>query len=125
MFTILTLYAVIVGWTLDYLVRAAVGEFERVTNSQSISSFRLLTDDPMRMAIWQAVAVIVTVWIVSKDLNAGLERAVKLLMPALFACLACMVIYSPVVGDFETAASLLLKLDFGSVSARTVVMAIG
>ena len=51
--------------------------------------------------IWHTVFMLMTVIVVARGVRRGLERAVTLLMPALFVMLLIMVGYAYVEGDFE------------------------
>jgi NSS family neurotransmitter:Na+ symporter len=62
---------------------------------------------------------------VGRGLKNGIERAVTILMPALFAMLLLMIGYAAVEGDFGTAISFLFSTDFSKIDSGTVLVAIG
>jgi NSS family neurotransmitter:Na+ symporter len=74
---------------------------------------------------WFVVFTVLTIFISSKGLHAGIEKAVKFMMPALFVMLLAMVVYSAVVGDFGRAISFLFKPDFSKITSEVVLAAFG
>lgn len=124
-FMLMLFYTTVAGWTLDYLARAAAGSFEGITADASRRMFEGLMSSPLRIGFWHTVVVILTVYINSRGLHAGIEKAVNVLMPALFAALLLMVGYSFSVGDMAAAASFLLSPDFSRVTGETFLMALG
>jgi NSS family neurotransmitter:Na+ symporter len=66
-----------------------------------------------------------TVIISARGLHAGIESAVKVMMPALFLMLVAMVVYAAVVGDFSQAVSFLFTPDFSKVDSKVILAAFG
>lgn len=124
-FMLMLFYTVVAGWTMDYLVRAAGGAFQGINAEQSKAMFDDLMSNPIRLGFWHTVVVVLTVYINSRGLKSGIEKAVNILMPALFVSLLLMVIYSGVVGDLGAAIEFLLTPDFSRVTANTLLMALG
>lgn len=124
-FMLMLFYTVIAGWTMDYLVRAATGAFQGITAEQSRAMFDSLTASPLRLGFWHTVVVLLTVYINSRGLKAGIEKAVNILMPALFVSLLLMVGYASSIGDIGAAVEFLLTPDFSLLKANTMLMALG
>ena len=124
-FMLMLFYTTIAGWTMDYLVRAASGSFNGITADRSQSMFDSLMADPLRLGFWHTVVVVLTVYINSRGLHAGIEKAVNVLMPALFVSMLLMVGYSLSVGDMAAAAQFLLTPDFSRLSGEIMLMALG
>lgn len=124
-FMIMLTYTVITGWTLDYFSMAIAGEFTAMTTEKSKSIFDSLMADPLRLIFWHTIVVIITVFVNSKGVQSGIEKAVKILMPALFVCLIIMVIYSSIVGDMSAALNFLLTPDFSQITGETFLLALG
>lgn len=124
-FLILTYYAVIAGWTMDYFVRALSDDFRGITANGSQNMFEGLKSSPLRLVFWQTVVIAVMVLVICRGVKAGIEKAVNILMPALFVCLITMVIYAAIAGDFAAGFKFLLKPDFSKVTAGTFLVAIG
>jgi len=124
-FVILSYYTVISGWTLDYFVRAATGSLENISATESGAMFSGLMNSPGRLLFWNTAVHLLIVLVVSQGVQAGIERAVKFLMPALFVTLIVMVIYGMVAGDMAAATRFLLEPDFSKVTFGTAMVAIG
>lgn len=124
-FMIMLTYTVVAGWTFDYFVRAASGSFSGITADGSKSMFDSLMADPWRLAFWHTVVVILTVYINSKGIKGGIEKAVNILMPSLFVCLLIMVGYALFIGDMGKTIEFLLTPDFSKINGSTMLMALG
>ncbi len=124
-FLIMTFYTVITGWTFDYFFLSIMGAFEGITGSQSDNMFADLTGNPLRLLFWHTVVNIIIVLILRRGVQAGLEKAVRFLMPILFISLFIMVIYALIAGDMTKTAKFLLEPDFSKVTAQTVMVAVG
>lgn len=124
-FLILTFYTLVAGWAADYLFRSVVDTFTGLTAETSRAAFDGLLASPWRLAFWQAVIIAVTVYISSRGITRGIERASLIMMPMLFAILILMAIYGATTGGFAEAARFLLEPDFSEVTPRTVLDAIG
>ena len=124
-FIILSYYTVISGWTLDYFVRAVSGAFDRIERTESDTMFALLLNNPWQLLFWNTVVHVLVYLVVRQGVQAGIERAVKVMMPALFLALVFMVGYGAVAGDMVAAVDFLLQPDFSKVTFQTVMVAIG
>jgi len=124
-FLMMLTYTVITGWTLDYFVKAISGELSNVDATSSKGIFDNLLADPVRLLFWHTVVVGITIFISSKGLKGGIEKAVNVLMPSLFICLIIMVIYSSIVGNMSAAFHFLLTPDFSQITAETFLLALG
>ena len=118
-------YTVVAGWTLDYIVTTARGTFVGLDAQGSEAAFRDLSTDPWRMGIGHAVFVVLTVAVVARGVQKGLEKAVRVLMPFLFVILVVLVGYAAVTADFTGALKFLFQPDFSKLSAAAILMAIG
>ncbi len=124
-FMIMLTYTVVAGWTFDYFIRAVTGSFNGINAVESKAMFDGLMADPWRLAFWQGVVVILTVYINSKGVQGGIEKAVNILMPALFSCLIIMVGYAFFMGDMAATVDFLLTPDFSKITSQTLLVALG
>lgn len=124
-FAILTFYAVIAGWAMDYFWRSITGGFKGLGAGDSRAMFDELLANPWRLALWQGIALALTAFITSRGLARGIERASFILMPMLFAILIILALYSATTGGFGRAAQFLFTPDFSEVTPRTFLIAIG
>jgi NSS family neurotransmitter:Na+ symporter len=124
-FMMMLFYTVIAGWTADYFVLALSGAFSELNSKGSNALYSGLLSSPFRLAFWHTVIVILTVYINSRGIHSGIEKAVTILMPALFVSLIMMVIYAAFVGDFGAAMDFLLTPNFSRLTAESLLVALG
>lgn len=124
-FVILSYYTVLSGWTLDYFVKASTGAFKGVDADATSSMFGALLGSPAKLMFWNTLVHILIILIIRQGVQAGIERAVKVLMPALFGAILIMVIYGIFAGDMATTLRFLLEPDFSKITFGTVMKAIG
>jgi NSS family neurotransmitter:Na+ symporter len=110
---------------LDYTVRAASGEFRGIDGPAAKQQFDQFLATPLQMLIWHTLFIVMTLSVVARGVNAGLEKANMILMPALFAILLILVGYSMAVGDFSRSAQFMFTPDFSKVTPVVVVSALG
>jgi NSS family neurotransmitter:Na+ symporter len=123
-FLIATYYSVIAGWTLAYILKAATG-FDGSTMAEVAQQFEELKNSPATMTLWHTVFMIISLIIVGRGLHAGIERTVKVLMPALFVMLLVMIGYAAVAGDMGAGIDFLFSTDFSKINADVILDAIG
>ncbi len=125
-FLILSYYSVIAGQALAYVFRAFSGVFEGVTPDGARSIYNALISDPERLLAWHTIFIIITMIVVARGVQGGLEKTVKFLMPALFAILLLLVGYSANTGVyFDQAVGFLFQADFSQLSSTAVLTAMG
>ncbi|NIL94113.1 MAG: sodium-dependent transporter [Woeseiaceae bacterium] len=121
----LSFYAVAGGWALAYTFKMAAGQLQGVDASQATLAFDVLNGSPGSLLPWSMAFLALTIFISARGLHAGIEKAVKLMMPGLFVMLIGIVIYAAFVGDFGRAAQFLFAPDFGKLDSKTVLAAFG
>ena len=124
-FLILSYYSVIAGWALAYVFRAGGGLFTGQTDDGIQSIFYLLVEDPEHLLAWHKLFLVMTMLVVSRGVRSGLERAVRLLMPALLILLLVLVGYALNSGGFDQGVRFLFEPDFSKLSANGVLIAMG
>ena len=122
---VLSFYSVIAGWTAAYLVKSVSGSMHGLSAAEVGQNFGAFLSNPGPMIVWHLAFTAVTVFIVSRGIRTGLERLVRVLMPALFLSLIALVIYAAVSGDFVTAITFLFSADFSKVTPLVVLAAVG
>ena len=125
LFLVLSFYSVIAGWTAAYLVKSASGSIAGLSAEEVGAGFYDFTHNSGQVIIWHFLFTAATIFIVSRGVKIGLERLVRVLMPALFITLIALVINSAIVGDFSTAFKFLFTADLGKLTAVVVLAAVG
>lgn len=124
-FLVLSFYSVIGGWTLYYVLTSAMGGLENITADASGALFNGFLADSWGLIGWHIAFMAITIFIVARGIQGGLEKAVTFLMPALFVLLVGLAIYSVTTGDGAAAIKFLFAPDFSKVNADVVLQALG
>lgn len=124
-FLILSFYSVIGGWAVSYIGTAASGKFSGRSAEGISTIFSSLLSDPGKLLIWHSVFMGLTMLVVARGVRNGLERAVTILMPALFLLLVIMVGYATTTGHFSEALAFLFQPDFSKLTTQGVLVALG
>jgi NSS family neurotransmitter:Na+ symporter len=122
---ILGFYSIIAGWVLDYSVRAVSGKFSGIDGVMASERFANFLASPLQLLFWHTLFIFMTLGVVARGVNAGLEKASLILMPALFAILLILVGYSMAVGDFTDSAHFMFNPDFSKITPAAVLAALG
>jgi len=122
---VLSFYSVIAGWTAAYLLKSATGGLSGLSPAEIGRDFGEFLHDPSWMMVWHFLFTAVTVYVVSRGIRIGLEKLVRVLMPALFIMLLALVIYSGFMGDFGRAAQFLFSADLSKITPVVVLAAVG
>ena len=113
-FIVISFYSVVGGWTLAYMIKAAMG-FGGLDAAGSQATFVSYISDPVMTLVSHFAFMAITIFIVARGVQGGLEKAVTFLMPALFAILVVLVLYSGFTGDFGRAVDFLFNPDFNEL----------
>ncbi len=122
---ILSFYAVIAGWALDYIFEVASGRLIGVNGASAGAVFDSLLADPSRLILWQTIFILLCVGVVVGGVKKGLGVAVEILMPLLFVMMLVLLGFSVLKGNFAAAWSFLFDFDIAALSWRGVLEAMG
>lgn len=124
-FLILSFYSVIGGWAVSYVGTAVSGQLAGQSADSIGAIFSDLLADPATLLMWHTLFMALVMLVVAKGVRAGLERAVSILMPALFLLLLTVVGYAMTTGEFGRAVVFLFQPDFTKLSTSGVLVALG
>ena len=124
-FLVLSFYSVIAGWALKYVFVTAQGTFSGASPETVSQIFNTLKSSPLQLIFWQSLVIGVTLFVVGKGVQKGLEKTVSVLMPGMFVLLLLMVGYAMTTGSFMQAVEFMFKPDFGKLTAAGVLEALG
>ncbi|MCU0237051.1 MAG: sodium-dependent transporter [Acidobacteria bacterium] len=122
---ILSFYAVIAGWTVGYIFKTLAGQFNGLEKSGVAAVFSSFIGSPWLQVLLLAIFIILTAYIVSRGVAAGLEKFSKLLMPLLFLILVLLMVRSLTLPGAEKGLSFYLKPDFAALNGRVFLEAMG
>lgn len=124
-FLILSFYSVIGGWAVSYVGTAASGALAGKDADAIGAIFSGLLGDPGTLLLWHTVFMALVMFVVARGVSSGLERAVSILMPALFVLLLLVVGYAMTSGHFGEAVAFLFQPDFSKLTTKGVLVALG
>lgn len=125
-FLILSFYSVIAGWILAYVVRMVGGVFQGMSTAAEVDGvFNALINDPERLIAWHTIFIVLTVAIVARGVEHGLERAVRYLMPALFGILLVIFVYAMTTDAFIDGLRFMFVPDLSKFKYESVLNAMG
>lgn len=122
---ILSYYSMIGGWALDYVLQMARGDFNAATAQSVTAAFDALRASPLTMLAWHSLFMAMTIYVVARGVNRGLENAVRWMMPLLVILLLVLVGYAATTGHFMEGARFLFAVDFSKLSGEAVLSALG
>ena len=124
-FSILIVYGVVCGWVLYYLLQALSGSMMSFDADASAAHFDALLADVPTMTAGTLASLVIAGGIIYGGVEKGIERAVTLLMPLLFALLVLLVGFNLVVGGMPETLAYLFNPDFSKVSPGMALAAVG
>lgn len=114
-FTVLTYYSVIAGWTVGYIYNSLFAI--DITFTEFIAT-------PVYVVPLGAFVIIATAWIVLGGVSGGIEKATKILMPALFVILIIIIIRSVTLEGAGKGLEYYLVPDFSKINGKVVLDAL-
>ncbi|MEE3174665.1 MAG: sodium-dependent transporter [Pseudomonadota bacterium] len=122
---ILSYYAVIAGWALNYVWLTASGTFDAASAQVATFTFDQLQQDPLQMVAWHSLFIFITIWIVARGVSRGLETAIRWFMPLLFVLLLVLLGYSASSGGFAQGWAFMFDFNWDVVGPETWLIAMG
>ena len=124
-FLILSYYSVVAGWTLEYIVDAATGNFAGKSPSEFVGFYNDFVSNPWVPVVWTVAFLVITHLIIVKGVEKGIERSSKVMMPALFILLLILAVCAILLPGAGRGLEFLLKPDFSKVDGDVLLAAMG
>ena len=124
-FVILSYYVVVAGWTLAYIGKSLTGLLATKDGAALGSLFAGFIADPVEPVLYAGLFTALTVLVVIGGVNQGLERASRVLMPALFVLVVVLCIRSLTLPGAAAGWAFFTQPKWGDVTFRTVIEALG
>ena len=131
---ILSYYAVIGGWIVEYIRLALTGMLvpEAVEGAAAVevaktsqTAFAAYVASPWRVLVGFVVFMAVTGWMLLGGIRAGIERMSKILMPLLFVLLLVVIARSVTLPGAGRGVEFLLRPTLDAFTPKVVLMALG
>ncbi|MBQ6208948.1 MAG: sodium-dependent transporter [Prevotella sp.] len=123
-FLITGYYAVVSGWCLQYVFSSVMGELKG-DPTYVMTYFNAFSQDPIRPVFWTLVFLLMAHFVIIHGVRGGIEKASKMLMPALFILLLVIVVASCLLPGASKGISFLFKPDFSKVDSGMFLNALG
>lgn len=124
-FILLSFYSVVGGWILLYLLENIAGNLTALPDEAYGTLFDDVIANPFLGVIAQLAFLIITITIVAKGVQKGIERASKIMMPALFIAFLILIIRSLTLDNIGEGLAFFLYPDFSELSSKTILSALG
>ncbi|WP_182004841.1 sodium-dependent transporter [Priestia aryabhattai] len=122
-FILLSFYSVVGGWILQYIFASVTGQLNGVRDYGSL--FNSTIANPTSAVISQFVFLLLTIVVVARGIQNGIEKANKILMPALFILFIIIIIRSLTLDGAMEGVSFFLYPDFSKLTPQTILFAMG
>jgi neurotransmitter:Na+ symporter, NSS family len=124
-FLILSFYSVVGGWIILYLFKALTGSLQGLSQSQFNQLFGDIIAEPFSTLAAQLVFMLLTIIVVAKGIQKGIEKASKIMMPALFILFIVLVFRSLSLDGAMEGVKFLLVPDFSNITSESILFALG
>lgn len=124
-FLILSFYSVVGGWILSYLGRAILLQLSNLGDNGFADLFDSIIGNPFEVLIAQALFMVLNIWIVSGGIKAGIERASKIMMPALLIFFVVLMVRSLTLDGAMEGVNFMFVPDWSFFTFETALTALG
>ncbi len=123
-FIITGYYAVVSGWCFQYIFASAIGHLHG-SPQYFADYFTAFEKNPWKPVFWSVAFLGVTHFVIVRGVRNGIEKASKMLMPALFVLLIILVVASCMLPGAWKGVEFLFKPDMSKVSKDVFLGALG
>lgn len=124
-FILLSFYSVIGGWIILYLVKAMTGGLNGLNQQQYGELFGATISNPLLSVGAHLVFMIITIAVVAKGVQNGIERTSKFMMPALFLLFIVLIVRSLALEGAMEGVRFLFQPDFSKLTSEVILAALG
>ncbi|MDA7028159.1 sodium-dependent transporter [Bacillus sp. CLL-7-23] len=124
-FLVLSFYSVIGGWILLYIIKAVTGALSGLSQSEYGALFGSVIQDPVQTLVAQLVFIVMTILVVARGVQKGIERVSSIMMPLLFILFIALVGRALTLDHAIDGVRFLLVPDFSSLTPRAILFALG
>ncbi|MDX8363870.1 sodium-dependent transporter [Cytobacillus sp. IB215665] len=124
-FILLSFYSVVGGWIILYLIRSASGRLSNLPTESYGQLFDSIIESPLEATIAQFSFILLTILVVQGGIQKGIERASRVMMPALFLLFIILVFRSLTLDGAIEGVKFFLQPNVGEVTKETVFLALG
>lgn len=124
-FILLSFYSVVGGWIIFYLVQTISGSLSGLPDSTYNLLFEQSIANPMTSILYHFIFMGITVFVVARGVQEGIERTSKIMMPALFIFFIILIIRSLTLDNAMEGVAFFFKPSLENFSSETILLALG
>jgi len=124
-FILLSFYSVVGGWILLYIGETFLGNLSNLPESEYGTIFNDFISNPLYAILSQFAFMLITIFVVAKGVQNGIERASKIMMPALFIAFIILIVRSLTLDQIGEGLHFFLYPDFSNLNSKTILFALG
>lgn len=124
-FILLSFYSVVGGWILLFLYETVKGNLSGLADQEYEVLFNNVIANPTFTVLAQFIFIIIAIIVVAKGVQRGIERASKIMMPALFIAFIVLIIRSLTLDNISEGISFFLYPNFSNLTSKTILFALG
>ena len=122
---IMGFYFLVTGWCFSYLVEAVMNTFGDMSVKSLTEHFTAVTTNTPRMIVFSVLPILLTASVLIFDVNKGIERLSKILMPLLLVMMFLMVGRVLMLEGSHIGIQFFFQADFSKITPKVVIEAIG
>ncbi|TYR81661.1 sodium-dependent transporter [Priestia megaterium] len=122
-FILLSFYSVVGGWILQYLFASVTGQLNGVADYSAL--FGSTISNPLSAVISQFAFLLLTIIVVARGIQNGIEKANNILMPGLFILFIAIIIRSLTLDGAMEGVKFFLYPDFTKLTSESILFAMG
>ncbi|NQV13880.1 sodium-dependent transporter [bacterium] len=125
-FMILSFYSVIGGWTIGYVVETLRGSLSNFQSPDEAGVlFGKLSGSPTWSLSYHAIFFALTMFIVIRGVEGGIERSSKIMMPVLVSILVILMIRGVTLDGASKGLAFLWVPDWSKITGQAILIALG
>jgi neurotransmitter:Na+ symporter, NSS family len=122
---ILSYYSVIAGWALAYVFKSISGVFIHISIENTQALFKNFVTHPAKLIFWHSAMILISMIVVARGLEKGIEKTVRYLLPAMIILLVILIAYGAPSGFLDDTILFLFRPDFSRLTGQSVLIALG
>ena len=124
-FIIMGFYFVVTGWCFNYLFEALFNTFNHLDTAALTAHFTTISSNIPRMIGFSVLPVVLTAIVLWFDVNKGIERLSKILMPLLLLMMILMAGRVLMLDGSNIGMRFFFQTDFTKITPKVIMEAMG
>lgn len=112
---ILSFYSVVSGWSLYYLYQYVIGGYWKMPNGGFEAAFGNFITSPIQPLFWQGLFLASVIFVITKGVRKGIEKANLIFMPALAILMIILAIYGMTLNNGMEGVKFLFSPDWSQL----------